>query len=220
MRVFARWLSSSSYKENLIEKKMQAQLSELQAGDIILFSGKYILSKLIIAASNAPYSHIGIVVEINGNKCIFEARQKTGVKLLPLTSRLKHYKSERLVYRKLQCTPKERELIRLKLICFVKENQGKTYEKNLFMLCYALCIPSFNCCCRPKRPDDKFFCSELVARALQYCGVLNKSRKAYEYEPSAFSSGAETMELGIKVVLNKPYSFGPEIELDDFSFST
>lgn len=119
---------------------------------------------------------------------------------------------DKIVYRELIYNTSEKEKSvtqdKLKESCdiFVKDTLRKKYR--------------FSCCslCCAKRKDYEsnnewgkskgFFCSQLVAAAYSYCGILNINKSSKKYLPGSFSSNSDHLEL------NEKYSLGPEIIID------
>lgn len=119
---------------------------------------------------------------------------------------------DKIVYRELiyKCDDSERSVIhdKIKESCdnFIKDTQKKKYVFS----CCALC------CSRKKDYEEKnewtkskgFFCSQLVAAAYSYCGIIKYTKSSKKYLPGYFSSVSNYLELEDR------YSLGPEIIVD------
>jgi len=89
---------------------------------------------------------------------------------------------------------------------FIKDTERKKY----IFSCCALCFS------RKKEYEIKnewnksngFFCSQLVAAAYLYCGILKNNKSSKKYLPGSFSSSSNHLEFDEK------FSLGPEILID------
>jgi hypothetical protein len=119
---------------------------------------------------------------------------------------------DKIVFRELIYNTSEEEKAltqeKLKESCdtFIKDTQKKKYRFS----CCSLC------CAKRKDYESKnewgkskgFFCSQLVAAAYSYCGILKINKSSKKYLPGSFSSMSNDLEL------NEKYSLGPEIIID------
>lgn len=96
-----------------MKSKLYSKLvKEFQTGDIILFNGKYPISKLVEELEHSKWSHVGMVVrpDPEGEVYFFESTaltnledvlehdHKTGPKLVKLIDRLKTYGADLVPY--------------------------------------------------------------------------------------------------------------------------
>lgn len=58
---------------------------DLQTGDIVLYSGTRLWSRVIRAFSRSKWSHVGMVVRMNGDCWVIEALEGKGVRCVPFT---------------------------------------------------------------------------------------------------------------------------------------
>ncbi len=181
-------------KKNCKKQKYDDIREDLCTGDIVLFAGKGIISKVIQWFTKSPYSHIGLVLvdvrwdmvllwestTLSKIKTVF-GKVKQGVALRPLSMAIENYKGD-VVIRKLDRILSRQQkavLVRLR-----QEFKNKKYEESkwqLFKSAYDF-IGGKN-----KRDTSSLFCSELVAEAYQQMGLLSFDVPSNEYTPADFA---------------------------------
>lgn len=133
---------------------------EADSLDILLFKNKTFMSKVQRFLTNANYDHVAMLLKSSTNELyIYECTSTYGVSVYPLDSFTKvdckkYY--ERICYRKLNLKRKVEQIMALEK--FVKSSVGKKYNFNPTYLVR-----------QSKTPEelDTYFCSDLVAKALQ-----------------------------------------------------
>ncbi len=148
--------------------------SRIRNGDVLLYKGQGIISRLIRWITRSDYSHAGLAVWWNERLMVMEAVGK-GVVVTPLSSNIGHYNGDVDWF---WCTKEISEEDRTRLVQRAQEELGKRFAR-CGMLLVGLCLAL-------KQPLDKddtfytsrrFFCSFYVAAAYNSIGLdLRKDR--------------------------------------------
>ncbi len=194
-------------KKNCDKVKYNDIREDLCTGDVVLFAGKGIISKVIQWFTKSPYSHIGLVLvdvrwdmvllwestTLSKIKTVF-GKIKNGVAIRPLSTAIENYKGD-IVIRKLDrilSTHQKRVLIKLR-----QEFKDKKYEESklqLFKSAYDF-IGGKN-----KRDTSSLFCSELVAEAYQGMALLSLGIPSNEYTPADFAGDISLFMNGLSAL--------------------
>lgn len=184
----------------------------LKTGDIVLFSGKGAFSSTIKWFTKSEFSHVGMVVVLEGYDSVMIWESTTlsnitdldtgtlrqGVQLGYLSERIDKYDGE-IKIRKLSVKPSRAQIDKLsKLRAKLK---GKPYEKSkieLIKSAYDGVLGS------NKEDISSLFCSELVAEAYYSMGLLSKPPASNEYTPADWSSQNKDIPL-LNCSLKKEY---------------
>ena len=159
--------------------------SELDTGDILLWSSTNFFSRLIQTFCNSSWSHVGMVVRFPGDLLmLWESTlddRVSGVRLTPLSQSL----CDTVAVRKMHI---ERTPLLFESVMKVrKELNGRPFESDLMQMVCA----SYD---GPLGHNDtdlaSLFCSELIAETLIRIGILGSSKPSNEYTPKDFSSEA------------------------------
>lgn len=188
---------------------------DLKTGDIVLFSGKGFISWLIKKVTKNEYSHVGMIIRIDGFDfvALWESttlsdvpdiwhKKKKGVQIVQLSERLRHYDGKVAVRLLHDFEFGENEN---KIITELRhEVNNRPYEKNFLSLAKSALDSTF--LGKNKKKDlSSLFCSELVAEAYMRLGLIAKNQISSEYTPADFSE-KRNLKL-LKGVL------GPEITI-------
>lgn len=172
----------------------------MQSGDIILFKGEGVFSRLIMAAPNARFSHVGMYMHYEGKSCVFESTSlgmlpdvKTGelingVQLTNFEERVASYKGS-VYFRPILGGRSPRQLSLLEQ--FINKHHGKPYERSNWELANAQLdfLPWHE---NKEEDDSSLFCSETAAMALRDMGIMSaEGGPANEFTPTDFDAGAE-----------------------------
>ena len=172
--------------------------SELNTGDIVLFSGVDAYSRLVKVGTSSKWSHVGLILNtphhdfltmwessIREDTLDVEAGlHRIGVRLVSFHDRVKAFEGE-ISIRRLQGGVLSEESLGA-LVQFREELRGRDYERNKFELLRASNERAF----RNKEEDlSSLFCSELVAEAYQRLGLLTEEKPSNDYAPKDFSHG-------------------------------
>ena len=186
----------------------------LRTGDVLLFSGRGLIPWIIQRATHSPYSHIGMVIHVQGwdlllcwesttlnNVADVDAGVRVGgVQLDPLSERLDRFDGTVVVRKLLEpvTSVEARELMALR-----KTLIGKPYERRLWTLAQAALWP------KSVKPEDlsSLFCSELVAEAFKRLGVIKGGPPSDAYVPADFGDSTNPRYRHMAGL------FGPEIVL-------
>lgn len=141
---------------------------ELRPGDVIAFSGRGWVSKVIKLFTRSKVSHVGIVLEISeqGRVMVMESTTlggKKGVQVNRLSQRVSQYKGE-MWWLPLNSVVKE-SMDMAAFWHFLWEQDGKKYDT---WQALKSALPSVI----RREHFDKMFCSELVAGALEAAGAI------------------------------------------------
>jgi uncharacterized protein YycO len=128
----------------------------MRSGDVLLFRGSGLLSWLIRVATHTGYSHAGLVFRYRERVYCLEAMGK-GVRLAPVSRLLDHY-PDGVFYCGLAAAEPARETA----LGFGFQQLSLPYDV-LGLVRFALAL--IFATRRPVKPDQRWFCSELVAAA-------------------------------------------------------
>jgi len=164
---------------------------ELKTGDVILFSGRGVVSAAIKLFTRSRYSHVGMVIRIEEWDIVLvmesttltdvadvdEGIPRRGVQIVPLSTRIHQYDGSVWI------APIKRRLNDEQIATLVRfrhEIQGKYYEQSMTELIKSAWDGPWG-----KNDADlsSIFCSELVAEAFQRIGLLPINPPANEYKP-------------------------------------
>lgn len=150
--------------------------SKMQPGDVIAFAGKKPGSDVIKAFTGSNVSHVGVVLQweligadlASSKRILVAEATAAGVQFTQLSRFVKAYEGE-LWWLPLSKESQGRlEERKQAFFDFLLEQEGKPYDYSQALGAWAdaLGIPS------NQENFEKFFCSELVAAALEKAGVL------------------------------------------------
>jgi len=172
-----------------------------RTGDIALFDGKGAVSCLIKWFSRGDWSHVGLILRLDEWDCVLlwesttlsdvadveSGKPRKGVQLVPLRNRIAGYDG-RLAIRRIQKelpSDKKAELARFRTMV-----RGRPYEESLIELAKAAWDGPFG----KNTPDlSSLFCSEGVAAALQFIGLIGESIPSNEYTPDDFGTDTDVL---------------------------
>lgn len=187
-----------------MEKRAYSEIKDsLNTGDLILFSGKYPISKLVERLENSPWSHVAMVVRLPNvdYPLLWESSALTnlkdeiykdnipGPKIVKLEDRLKTYGDDLKPY-----TP---PVYAVRSLEVHRSEEMKKQLEELFIKVHGLPNPGewkmifevaegrlFNI---PSKLDN-YTCSELIAESLIKMGILDNKKVINYYMPKDFSS--------------------------------
>lgn len=134
----------------------------MRNGDILLFKGTGISSKIIQVRTGSPYSHAGILSWWNKRLMVLEA-VGTGVRAVPLSRNVRKYHGGVDYFR---TTYDIDDATRLEMVTFAQKQLGKEYAKSDVYKYAAMNffgIPFSQDDSVSKGPAGKYFCSQYVA---------------------------------------------------------
>lgn len=170
---------------------------EMRTGDILLFSGRGLISRGIQAITGSRWSHVALVLEVPEYDfvCCFESTTLSdipdlttgaavkGVQLVPLSQRLDSYDGAAVAWRPVDA-PRSAATVAAAL-AVRREFAGRPYEENQIELLRAA-LDTFSL--RQNQPDaSSVFCSELTAIMWQRMGWLNSHLAPNEFTPVDFA---------------------------------
>lgn len=151
-------------------------------GDLLLFRGKDVASKVQRIVTKSEYDHVAFILKYTSGKIgLLEATGAEGVSIAYWDDFMLHQWNKlynRLVYRKLEFERNNAALTQLEE--FIRSVYGKKYRISPSKLISNKI---------DKNPKDRtgFFCSELVATAYKTIGILPEKPPANKYWPGDFS---------------------------------
>jgi uncharacterized protein YycO len=139
----------------------QGVRASMRSGDVLLFRGRGPLSWLIRRATHSGYSHAGLLFRYCERVYCLEAVGQ-GVRLVPVSRLLDHY-PDGVFY----CSLAAEEETRTTALGFGFQQLALPYDVfGLVRFAFALIFAKR----RPVKPDQRWFCSELVAAAYRNAG--------------------------------------------------
>lgn len=99
-------------------------------GDVLLYQGKGLFSRLIKKITQSKYSHSGIVIWWNNRLMVMEARAKKGVIVSPLSRSICGYHGQVEWYTSIKPISKKN---RKKMVEFAELELGKQYQTGLVL---------------------------------------------------------------------------------------
>jgi len=158
--------------------------AKIRTGDIILFQGSYIGSRLIRFGTGSKYSHIGVAVKSSdGLVYCFHSSHKKGVHPEFLSNLVRDYKGKIFV-RHLNRSLSDEQVGLLK--AYRRKYTGMPYETSKVEFILAGIGRKFGI--TKSVPTAALFCSEMVCKMFQYAKMLNENYKAHTIAPCAFAS--------------------------------
>jgi hypothetical protein len=188
--------------------------NSLKTGDIILFSGKGLLSTGIKIGSACHWSHVGMIVRFKKPDVVLlyqssplskvhdytHKSPKPGVQINLFSETCEHYNGD-IALRRLKYDLSDEMLDSLS--AFRQEMKHRSFETNKLEIIKSVYDGPFG---KNETDLSSLFCSELIAEAYQRMGLLNQNLASNEFTPKDFSEkGSLELLLGA--------SLGQEIEL-------
>jgi len=168
-------------------------IKEADSGDILLFTGKSVISGITRKITNSGYDHVAMVLTFLEDEEIYFLESTAEGVHVTTWSELKQYKNQlysKIVWRKLHCERNEDFWEILGTFVNAVEDMeykitlGKLFTRNSEM-------PRKSELLNEDRIVDKnrtFFCSELIAKAFKTLGIFISSRSWTTIYPKHFSS--------------------------------
>jgi len=186
--------------------------AKLRTGDIVLFSGRGVLSWIIRLLCLARTSHVGMVVwvEDHDQLLILESdlnEYHNGVQLRNLGERIAGYNGHVCIRRlKPYLNFRQTEIVH----GFICGHRNTSYEQGIGGFLEMLAASKVIGWLWRNRPNtNQFFCSEAAATIYQRLGLLPKGKPANEYTPSDFELGGDVDKA--LALLPQPTCLGEEI---------
>jgi len=164
-----------------------------KTGDIILFSGRGLVSNIIKLGGLTKYSHVGIMLDeelliesttLSDIPDLFTNKQHKGVMVVRLEDRINSFKGK-IYHRSLkdELTNEQKD----KMLEVAKELHQKPYEESLWELI------SSEIDILPKQSEDltSIFCSELAIELMDAAGIFTPKHSSNEYTPKDLAKVAE-----------------------------
>ena len=187
---------------------------ELDTGDLVLFRGNSLFSRLIQRATRSSWSHVAMVMRLPEYDMLalyestglgslpdmISGEVRRGVQLVPLSERVRACHGAIAVRQLKGVTLGLHE--RTALMELRRELRGRPYERSLVDLARA----AYDGAGGASGEDlSSLFCSELVGEAYQRLGLLGDGVPSSEYTPADFGAHSRLVlqrgSLGDEVVL-------------------
>lgn len=192
----------------MISNKQFLNNFSLKTGDLLLFSGKSVLSNLIKLFTRSRWSHIGMIFRSSeGSFFCFEAdvdsmssflkKRGIGVRMVPLKEKVSTYQGEIAIRSLVELPPEDLQEIQTQITHFINEVKNRPYEKSMLEFIRAAYDGPFGD--NIEEDLSSIFCSELVAAAYQRFGLLPQhppGLPSNEYTPVDFSRNTLTLLKG------------------------
>ena len=180
----------------------------LKTGDIVLFSGRCKVARMIQVLTLCKWSHVGMIIDdpVYGI-CSYESthndnwpgldigRKTQGVQLVKLANRLEGYKGDIAIMRLNGVSLSEYDLQSLML--FRQESVGKPFENNFFEAFLSMFKWIKN-----KGDFDYRFCTEHVGGAWRAMDIISNTYDLHKITPADFRYRRVKMKRGR---LGKPF---------------
>src|SRR5690606_24802877 len=158
----------------------------IQDGDVLLFKGRGLLSRLISIFTGSEYTHSGIAVWWNERLMVLAAVGK-GVWAVPLSWRLATYKGTAYWWTADDDKPRDMGVVldRARIVARAKIELGKEYASWLLVRLARRILLHVRGGADPMRPPERLICSQYVSWAYRE-GNLDLMRN----EPDCFTTPA------------------------------
>jgi uncharacterized protein YycO len=156
--------------------------STLKSGDLLFTSGNYLISKAIQKMTNSPWSHVGIVFELDklNRILLLESVEDMGVRFAPLSKYIRDYEKNKPYkgYVVLaRCSDVNSSTVN-NLARFGIDKLTQPYDKDEIAKIMARITLGIG----KKERDREYICSELVYEC------FSKAGKEFSYNPKGFIS--------------------------------
>lgn len=174
--------------------------NDLKTGDLVLFSGKGMISNVIKLMTRSNWSHVGMVVRIEDwdavmlweatntkrGKDFYSGKPKKGVQLVNLSDRVATALENGYEVAVRQLHDFELTAEHRKSLAKLREAfKHKEYEESIVEL-FKSAYDGF--AGSNEEDNSSLFCSELVAEAYQTMGLIAQDKASNEFVPKDFSS--------------------------------
>ncbi len=148
---------------------------QIKDGDVLLYRGKGIITRMIRWVTHSEYSHAGIAVWWNERLMVMEAVMK-GVRISPLSRNIYQHKGNVEWF---SCKKEISEEDRQRMVIFAQEELGKSYARWRALLLGLKVLLKRDLSKKDElRTEDKLFCSQYVAQTYNSIGLdLKKNRE-------------------------------------------
>ena len=172
----------------------EGTFKHLQTGDLVLFSGKCHVAKLIKIISWSKWSHVGMIINDDPNhnfpllyesthnksiKGLDVGRHTEGVQVVPFAERLQAYNGAVAIRRVIEPCYANRHRLRL----YRSEMVGVPFEESWVEVLASSYLFSW---LRKDEDLSSVFCSEHIAQALMSLGWLSEDKPSNHYSPKFF----------------------------------
>ena len=135
---------------------------QIKNGDVLMYRGRSLQSRLICLLTRSRYSHAGLAVWWNDRLVVMEAVGR-GVMVTPLSSNVRHYDGRVEWYTSREDIPESERIL---LVAFAQRELGKEYATWRALLLGLRILFNRRVEERDKlRREQKLFCSYYVAQA-------------------------------------------------------
>lgn len=184
-------------------KKYDDIRNDIKTGDIVLFSGKMNVSRVIQLATMSKWSHVGVALwnnalglliwesaRVSRVRDAIDGKIKSGTQVVSMRQRIEDYFSRggevavrHVLYPDGGDGDAEEAERRVTLERLRKQFRNRPYGQDILELALAAYDGLFG---ENEEDLSSLFCSELVAEAYQAFGLLSPSKPSNEYTPADF----------------------------------
>lgn len=185
-----------------VQKQYDDVRNQIKDGDVLMYRGKSLVSRLIRFSTRSKYSHAGLAVWWNKRLMVMEAVGK-GVIVTPLSANVAHYEGSVEWFTSTQEIP---EVDRVKLVQFAQQELGKEYDTWKLVLFGLFILLGKNVETRDKlMREKKLFCSYYVAQAYNAIGRDLKQNVSDRFmTPDDVASSSLLTRMGVLRKRSKP----------------
>lgn len=157
--------------------------------DLLYFTCDDITSNVGKVFQKSPFTHIGILFNINNTIYLWEADNhksidRYGVDLIPLEIVMKDYPTKHYALQPLIMDETYRNQAFIQFVSLMKKHRKKEFKFSIKTFIYANYKIQLK---KHKSPiNTSFFCSELVAYTYIYCGIMKQQYPYWAYTPGDF----------------------------------
>lgn len=170
----------------------------IKDGDVLLYKGHGFVSWLIKKITGSEYSHAGFAVKWHNRLMVLEARNRPGIRVIPLSTSIDEYKGDVEWYTvKAHLTARQR----LRLVQYAEEEIGKKYTTVL--VAGNLFRKAFFGMTGEGTPDElepstRTFCSYYIAQTFNRLGMdLIKGKHDRYTTPGDIAHSSQLIKKGI-----------------------
>ena len=141
--------------------------SQIKNGDVLMYRGRTLESKIIRWATNSPYSHAGLAAWWNNRLMVLEAVGK-GVVVTPISQNVRSYRGRVEWFTSVEEIPDDQ---RLQMVEFAQQELGKEYTLRRALILGLRVLFKRGVESRDKlRREKRLFCSHYVAATYNAIG--------------------------------------------------
>ena len=151
-------------------------ISEINTGDILLCSGRYLVSELIKKVSDSVFSHVALLFYWNERVLVLESVEDDGVRIVPLSHYIKNYENSQEKYNGTLYIARHEELANpqfdkekiKKMLGKAVDLLNRSYDKDEI----AKIVSRIGLGIGRHKDDDEYICSEFVDECFKQLEIV------------------------------------------------